>query len=101
MSLEEPINTSITDLSSERQRIWTRTNSKNRYGKPVLTDTGWDLVTYDGLGTGVEPGVSNFEQRASGKVSDRRYTGILILDEKDTLVKAATSTGGPIPRASY
>jgi hypothetical protein len=96
--MERPIDTSVTDLSISRERLWKKTSKFNRFGKPVLEDTGWDLVQYEGFATGLEPGVNNFEQRSDGKVSDRKYTGMLILDERDTVAKFATSTGGPIPR---
>jgi len=95
MALLDP---SVTDLSISRQRIWTSTLKKNGYLKPVIRDTGWDLVEYENIGSGLEPGTNNFEQRGDGKISDKRYTGILFIEDTDTLAKFATSTGGPIPR---
>mgnify|MGYP003661273678 CR=1 FL=1 len=92
---------SVTDLSISRRRIWVKNGKKNRFLTPIVVDTGWDLVQYDGFPEGLEPGVNNFEQRADGKVSDRRYTGIMVLDERDTLALNATSTGGPIPRGAF
>lgn len=91
----------VTDLAISRERIWVKTNKRNRYGHPVLRDTGWDVVLYEGFPEGLEPGVSNFEQRADGKVSDKRYTGIRIEDERSTIAQYGTSTGGPIPRGAF
>lgn len=101
MPIESNTDDSVTDLAVSRRRIWVRTTTKNRFKRPVIRDTGWDLVQYDGFPEGLEPGVSNFEQRADGKVSDRRYTGIHWLDPNDTLALFATSTGGPIPRGAF
>ena len=53
------------------------------------------------MGQGIEPGSSTFEQAGNGKVCDKKYTGILLLDERDTLAKLASSTGGTIPGYSY
>lgn len=102
MALTDPSeNTSVTDLAISRRRIWVRTRAKNRFGHAVIKDTGWDLVRYDGFPEGLEPGVSTFEQRSDGKVSDKRYTGIHWIDDTDTLSQYATSTGGPIPRGAF
>lgn len=94
-------NLNVTDLAISRKRIWTRTNTKNRFDAPVIRDTGWDLVQYDGFPEGVEPGTNNFEQRADGKVCDKKYTDILFINDEDTLVKYGISTGGPIPRGAF
>lgn len=83
-----------TDLAITRERIWVRTNQQNRFGNRVLIDTGWDSVQYDGLPSGFEPGTDNFEQRRDGLKSDRKYTGILSLDEGDALAIALLKSGG-------
>lgn len=98
MALLDP---SVTDLAITRQRIWTKTRKKNGFLHPVIQDTGWDLVEYENLGQGLEPGSPTFEQAGNGKVCDKRYTGILLLGEEDTLAKFATSSGGTIPGHSY
>lgn len=95
------IDTSVTDMAVSRRRIWVRTRARNRFQQPVIVDTGWDLVHYEGFPEGLEPGVSNFEQRADGKVSDRKYTGIHWLSEQDVLGVSPFSTGGPIPRGAF
>lgn len=101
MAFELADNTSVSDLAITRERIWTRTRAKNRYHQPIIVDTGWDLVTYPDLGSGIEPGTNNFEQRADGKVPDKRYTGIHIVDEGSDIAKRFPSTGGPIPRGAF
>lgn len=83
----------VADLAISRRRIWVRTSQKNRYLAPVIKDTGWDLVMYDGFGEGYEPGADNFEQRADNKTSVLRYTGIHWLDGDD-------STGDLLLRSS-
>jgi len=80
MAIDAPINTGVTDLSLTRERVWRRTTGKNRANLPVLVDTGIDIVQYDGFPEGVEYGASNFELRHDGKVCDRKYTGIRIID---------------------
>jgi len=84
-SLSPDTDPSVTDLAISRRRIWIRSTQRNRFMHPVIKDSGWDLVRYDGLPEGYEPGVDNAEQRADGKVSDRRYTGIHWVDEGDAL----------------
>lgn len=99
MALTIPaIDTAVTDLALSRRRIWKRTRVTNRAGQPVIKDTGIDLVQYDGFPEGIEPGVSTFELRADGKVSDKRYTGILVLDENDAMLQ---SVGGYVGRGAF
>ena len=89
------IDTSITDLSISRRRIWVRSATKrNRYGHRVITDTGWDLVQYDGFPEGYEPGADNFEQRGDSLKSDRQYTGIHWMDETDPEANILLRSGG-------
>ena len=82
-SLNPDTDTSVTDLSISRERIWVRTNKKNRFQLPVVVDSGWDLVRYDGFPEGYEPGVDNSEQRKDGLVSDRKYTGVHWVGQDD------------------
>lgn len=85
-SVDPDQNPAVTDLAIERRRIYVRRNRKNRFQTPEITDSGWDLVRYDGFAMeGYEPGVSNSEQRKDGLVSDRRYTGIHWVDENDAI----------------
>jgi len=85
-SLNPDTDTSVTDLTVSRERIWVRRSSrKNRVGLPEVYDSGWDKVNYEGFGEGYEPGVDNAEQRADRVVSDRRYTGIHWVDEGDAV----------------
>ena len=93
-SLSPDTDTSVTDLSISRQRIYVRTATRNRYQKPVIKDTGWDLVNYEQLGEGFEPGNDNFEQRTDSKVGNLQYTGIYWMDHTDPIADRLLKSGG-------
>ena len=80
------------DWLKHRRKVFVLTNATDSEGRKIIKDTGYDIGIFNGSEV-FEPSINMTALNSAGSVTDRVYTGIHYLDDKDTALVSQVGAG--------